>query len=258
MPAGRSLLSIAFAPVIGSLMIGVLRSDEPASQTFDAKGVKVHYLIAGKGDTVVLIHGLYASAEINWRRPGIFDALSRNHQVVALDLPGHGRSDKPDTGESYGLQLVEDVVLLLDHLNVTKAHLVGYSLGGMVAAQVAAQHPDRILSVTLGGMGWFREGSGLQRMWEKMPAWNVASTPSALVQNIGKLALTEQQIKGIGVPVKVVIGDLDPVRRMCVLPLQQVRKDWDVVDIKGAGHITCIFNKEFREAIVAWVDANSK
>lgn len=55
----------------------------PASQTFDAKGVKVHYLIEGTGEPVVLIHGLDSSARINWQMPGTIDALARDHQAIA-------------------------------------------------------------------------------------------------------------------------------------------------------------------------------
>jgi pimeloyl-ACP methyl ester carboxylesterase len=62
----------------------------PVSQTFDANGVKLHYLIEGTGEPVVLIHGLDSSARINWQMPGTIDAIARDHQVIALDLPGFG------------------------------------------------------------------------------------------------------------------------------------------------------------------------
>jgi pimeloyl-ACP methyl ester carboxylesterase len=128
-------------------------ADGPASQTFEANGVKIHYLVQGEGEPVLLIHGLSSSAEINWKMTGVMSDLARDHQVIALDVPGHGRSDKPDKEEAYGLQIVEDCVLLLDHLQVKKAHVVGYSLGGMVAVKLMAKHPDRVLSGTVGGDG---------------------------------------------------------------------------------------------------------
>src|SRR5262245_55638261 len=87
------------------LSVGVASADEPKSQTFTAKGVKIHYLVAGKGAPVVLIHGLHSSAEINWKLTKVIDDLAKDHQVVALDLPGHGRSDKPDREDAYGLQV---------------------------------------------------------------------------------------------------------------------------------------------------------
>ena len=173
--------------------------------------------------------------------------------MIALDLPGHGRSDRPDGEGAYGLQLVEDIVLLLDHQKVVKAHIVGYSLGGMVALKFLALHPDRSLSGTIGGMGWLREGSRLQGLWDRMPAPKGRRTPPAFIRNVGKLAMTEAELKKIEVPVEILIGDRDPVKQMYVLPLEHVRTDWPVVEIKDAGHIDCIIKKQFREELVAWV-----
>src|SRR5262249_47009052 len=101
-------------------------------EKFDARGVKLHYLVVGKGEPVLLIHGFTSSVALNWQLPGIINLLSKNYQVIALDMPGHGLSDKPTDRDAYGLQLVEDVIRLLDHLKVKKAHIVGYSMGGMI------------------------------------------------------------------------------------------------------------------------------
>ncbi len=222
---------------------------EPSSRTFDAKGVKIHYLLAGSGSPVVLIHGLYSSAETNWKLPGTLAELAKNHQVIALDLPGHGKSDKPEGDEAYGTQLVEDVVLLLDHLEIKQAHVVGYSLGGMVTMKLIVEHPERVLSGTLGGMGWLKEGSGLQKLWERIPGRDGSRTPSSFVKNVGKLAVTENDVKQIRVPVKVIVGDRDPVDRLYVQPLKAIRPDWPIVEIESAGHLNCIMKPQFREAI---------
>jgi pimeloyl-ACP methyl ester carboxylesterase len=133
----------------------------PKSERFDSGGVQIHFLLAGQGEPVVLIHGLNASAEVNWNLPGVVAELAKDHQVIALDLRGHGRSNKPHGDDAYGPVVVEDVVYLLDHLQIKKAHIVGYSLGGMVAMKFMVTHPERVISGTLGGMGWLREGSGL-------------------------------------------------------------------------------------------------
>jgi pimeloyl-ACP methyl ester carboxylesterase len=228
-------------------------ADEPTRHAFDAKGVKISYLVQGKGEPVVLIHGLHASAEINWRKPGVMHALAKDHQVIALDLPGHGGSDKPDKDDAYGLRMVDDVILLLDHLKVQKAHVVGYSLGGMIAVKLIARHPDRVVSGVVGGMGCLRDGSRLQKVWEEIPARDGGRTPVACIHGIVKLAVTEEELKGIRVPVVVVVGDRDPVKRMYVAPLRTVRKDWPVVEVEDAGHLSCIFKKQFADAIVSWV-----
>src|SRR5262245_7071461 len=90
------------------------------SATFDANGVKIHYLTAGSGEPVILIHGLDSSAEINWNLNGVIAELSTDHRVVAFDMPGHGRSDKPAGESAYGRHIVDDVVLLMDHLKIER------------------------------------------------------------------------------------------------------------------------------------------
>jgi pimeloyl-ACP methyl ester carboxylesterase len=235
------------------------RAEAPAAQTFDANGVKICYYVAGKGEAVVLVHGLMSSAQINWMTNGVFDALAKNYQVIALDMPGHGGSDKPDKDEAYGQAMVEDVVLLLDHLKVKKAHVVGYSMGGMVTAKMMATHPDRVLSGTLGGMGWLKEGSALQGFIGKMGGNGKGGlVPPACTRGMAKLALTEDDLKGIKIPVTIIVGDKDPVKKMYVEPLLKVRKDWPVVEIEGGGHINCIMKKEFKDEIVKWIDKQAK
>jgi|HubBroStandDraft_1064217.scaffolds.fasta_scaffold09354_3 pimeloyl-ACP methyl ester carboxylesterase len=220
------------------------------SDFFDAKGVKIHYLIEGTGEPVVLIHGLDSSAAINWEMPGTIDALAKDHLVVALDLPGYGQSDKPVEASAYGRQWVEDVILLLDHLKIEKAHIVGYSMGGMVALKLIAEHPDRVLSGTLGGMGWLPEDSFLQKIWAHMR--------SVSARGVSELALTETELKSIRVPVEILVGDRDPMRQLYVVRLQKVRGDWSVVEIQNAGHLNCIFKKQFIDELEKWLDLNRR
>jgi pimeloyl-ACP methyl ester carboxylesterase len=218
------------------------------SQFFDAKGVKIHFLIEGTGEPVVLIHGLDSSARVNWQMPGTIDALAKDHQVIAIDLPGYGESDKPADPAAYGEQWVDDVILLLNHLNIRKAHIVGYSMGGMVALKLIAEHPERVISGTLGGAGWLRKDSILQKIWTHM------RTPGA--RSITELALTADQLKAIRIPVEILVGDRDPMKKLYVEPLESVRSDWRVIEIEGAGHLNCIFKKQFIDEIEKWLDMN--
>jgi pimeloyl-ACP methyl ester carboxylesterase len=190
-------------------------------------------------------------------------ALTKEHCVIALDLPGHGSSSKPDDPSAYGLQMVADAILLMDHLQIKKAHIVGYSLGGMIALKLLAMHPDRAYSGTLGGMGWLRDGSMLQRVWEPMSRRNDApnggrrgGTPSACVASIGELALTKAELMAIRVPTRILIGSRDPVKSLYVLPLENVRPDWSVVDIPNAGHINCVYQPAFISGVVDWINRN--
>ena len=217
---------------------------------FDSKGVKIHYIVEGKGEPVVLIHGLHASAQLNWQLPGISAALAQEFQVIALDCRGHGQSGKPAADDQYGEVMAEDIVRLLDHLGIRQAHVVGYSMGGMIALKLVTLHPDRVRSAVLGGMGWLKAGSALQQTWERMPSRDSASVPPACVRGLGRLAVTEAELKAVSPPVTVIVGERDPVRRLYVNPLQSARPDWAVRIIDGAGHLTCIAKPEFQAELI--------
>src|SRR5438067_2145756 len=105
-----------------ALALAPSRADE-----FNSAGAKIHYTVAGKGEPVILIHGLYSSAAANWQWPGTVAELAKQYQVIALDNRGHGQSDKPQAEGEYGVKMAEDIVRLMDHLHVARAHVVGYS-----------------------------------------------------------------------------------------------------------------------------------
>ncbi len=219
-------------------------------QTFDSKGTTIHYTIDGTGEPVVLIHGLGSSEQINWRLPGTIKLLAESHQVIAFDLRGHGRSGKPEKESDYGVEMSEDVVRLMDHLKIEKAHVVGYSLGGMIAMKVAVDHPERVKSLVLGGMGWLKEGSALQDFWSRLPGdRGGGQTPPACIKSLGKLAVSEEAVKGLKMPIAVLIGDRDPVRRLYVAPLEKIRPDVPVTVIEGAGHLNCIIKPQFQQEL---------
>jgi pimeloyl-ACP methyl ester carboxylesterase len=127
----------------------VPRSVDAADHVFDSNGVRIHYVTEGKGEPIVLLHGWMSDSSM-WGRLDTNPA-AKEYQLIAVDLRGHGKSDKPHEPEKYGPEMAEDVVRLLDHLKLPKAHLVGYSMGAIVAGKVAATHPDRVLSVVYGG-----------------------------------------------------------------------------------------------------------
>jgi pimeloyl-ACP methyl ester carboxylesterase len=112
-----------------------------------ASGVSLHVYEAGDKDApaMVLIHGLQDEAD-SWRH--VFEPLAQTHHVIALDLPGFGRSTKGKL--KYGVPLYVDVVLeLLNVLKLDKAALVGNSLGGMVAEAFTLAHPERVSRLVL-------------------------------------------------------------------------------------------------------------
>jgi pimeloyl-ACP methyl ester carboxylesterase len=218
---------------------------------FNSDGVPIHYTVTGSGEPVILVHGLYSSAELNWTLPGTTAALAKHYQVIALDNRGHGQSGKPHAEGAYGTNMVEDVVRLMDHLRIQKARVVGYSLGGMLVMKLAATHPDRVSAVVLGGMGWLKAGSPLDRFWENIQGRTNALVPVACLHGIAQLGVTEADLKSLRIPVVIVVGDRDPCRRLYVEPLHHVRPDWPVHLIPDAGHLNCSVKPEFKEQVLS-------
>jgi pimeloyl-ACP methyl ester carboxylesterase len=126
-----------------------------ADDVFDSNGVKIRYVTEGKGQPVVLIHGWMGDSSM-WGRDRSGNTKldttgAKGFQLIALDCRGHGKSDKPHDPAKYGPEMAADVVRLLDHLKLEKAHLIGYSSGAFIAGKVAATHPERVLSVVYAG-----------------------------------------------------------------------------------------------------------
>jgi len=114
-------------------------------------GVKIHYITMGDhGSWVVLIHGFSDSAQRMFFSTGIAPALAKNHRVVAIDNRNHGLSDKPNPN---GSGRAEDTIELMDHLQIAKAHIHGYSMGGGFTGALLATHPERFITAIFGGSG---------------------------------------------------------------------------------------------------------
>jgi pimeloyl-ACP methyl ester carboxylesterase len=118
---------------------------------FDAAGVPMRYVEQGQGDAVVLVHCYTGNLDDQWIATGVLDGLAAAHRTIAFDLRGHGRSGKPHDPAAYGVEMAEDVVRLLDHLRVPRAHVVGYSMGAHLVALLLARHADRLVTAALGG-----------------------------------------------------------------------------------------------------------
>lgn len=115
------------------------------------EGIRICYQVQGKGDPLVLHHGITQSWE-DWQDKGYTEILSRDYQLILLDARGHGASDKPHNPESYTLPLrVGDVTAVLDDLDISQAHFWGYSMGGWIGFGMAKYAPDRLHKLIIGG-----------------------------------------------------------------------------------------------------------
>jgi pimeloyl-ACP methyl ester carboxylesterase len=279
---------VALGPGLLTLAGAAVAQDKPISDYFTTKdGVKIHYLVQGKGTPVILIHGYTGSAEGNWFRNGIAQALAVNLMVVALDCRNHGKSDKP---VANGPGRAEDVIELMDHLKIAKAHFHGYSMGGGIVGRLMALVPERFLTAGFGGSGipevdpdWQKklppdkegrdpqegEASRLLRIRRAMDlgksreeAQKLAATPApprpplpVTAQPAGpKLDLSK-----ITFPVLAINGEFDRPNAK-THRMKRELKDFTNVILPGKSHLTAIaapyMPKEYLESVVKFINAN--
>jgi len=260
---------------------------------FDSAGVKIHYTVEGMGEPVLLLHGFGADIQTNWAASGVIKALSNSFQVIAMDSRGHGQSDKPHDPGAYGMNMVEDPIRLLEHLKIRKAHVVGYSMGGMISCAILGYHPERLLTAVIGGAGWYtpeedpmpairkqladslEQGKGLEPLIIHLnPTGAPPPTPEQIVllskmflsrnDALALLALqrnfapapTQAQLRANKVPVLTLIGELDPLKSG-VDRLNGLISDLKIVVIPKANHITALLNPEFIKSLKAFLVEHS-
>lgn len=169
--------------VLAGIIVGCLfrpaAAAEPASRVATVNGIKLHYLIAGKGDPIVLLHG-YAETSHMWRP--LIAKLSAKHTVIAPDLRGFGDSDAPAIGYTKAA-MARDIHALVAALNYPKVKIVGHDIGLMVAYAYAAQYPREVDRIAL--MDAFLPGVGdWTHVWLLRDLWHFhfyGKTPLALV-----------------------------------------------------------------------------
>ena len=275
----RTVSSVAVAPA----------DTTAVDTTFDSRGIPIRYVVSGPAaaEAVVLIHGFSANAEM-W--DPIRAELAKNYRVIALDCRGHGRSGKPHEVQAYGIEMVNDVVRLLDHLQIQRAHVVGYSMGGGIALKLLETHPDRLLSVTSGANQGFRPG---QDSWDSLlvkklvagvplsQAMIEGAPPGAPVPSTEQRAMMARmdayqdsralgaerlatpglyvdyaRLKRAGVPVLLIVGANDDPDRF-----QEIRAalpNAAFVVIANAGHGSALYRLEFLTALGAFLERHHR
>jgi len=240
---------------------------------FNHDGVEIAFIDEGVGEPVVLVHGFASNKEVNWVAPGWVTTLTRaGRRAIALDNRGHGASGKLyDPAAYYSAIMAEDVRALLDHLGLSRADVIGYSMGARIAAFLVLAHPHRVRAAILGGLG-FRlvEGVGLpDAIADALEAPSLAevSDPTAYMfrafaeqtkSDLHALAacmrgsrqtLSRNEVAQIAVPLLVAVGERDqiagsPGALAALIPGAKA------LVIPGRDHMLAVGDRVFKSAVL--------
>ena len=225
----------------------VAEEKPPVDKYFDSDGVRIRYVEAGEGAPIILLHGGGSSLE-GWNKAGTLQFLAQKHRVIAMDLRGHGKSDKPHGKIHYGVEMGKDVIRLLDHLEISKAHIAGYSRGAKIVARVVVHYPNRFLTATLGGGEPMlkprqvkasledlakRYENRPQRPRPNLPPNDPIAMASVLLGN-GDFLVTKDQLRSIDIPVLGIVGSKDEPERFT--QFEGIIPSLELVVIEGATH----------------------
>jgi len=216
-------------------------------QFFDSAGVQIRYTDHGTGEPVVLIHGFTGRLDV-WSQFGVQGELAKAFRVIALDCRGHGESGKPHDPEKYGAEMAEDVIRLLDHLGIKKAHLVGYSMGARLTGYLLANRPERLITATLGASPPRLSSADQEERARRYIAWieeraRMADASdgqdyealAAIPRSWPKQVVRESQLSATTVPTLTIVGSEDP-RLSGMNALKVVMPALELVVIDGATH----------------------
>jgi pimeloyl-ACP methyl ester carboxylesterase len=245
-------------------------------QRFAHDGVEIAFLDEGEGEPIVLVHGFASTAQVNWLHPGWISTLTRaGRRVIALDNRGHGASSKLyDPAAYHTANMAEDVRALLDHLDIPRADVMGYSMGARITAFFALAHPSRLRRAVLGGLGIrLVDGVGLpESIAEALEAPSLAqvSDPTghmfrafaeqtksdlkALAACIrgSRQTLTREQVAAISAPVLVAVGTKDTIAGSAQ-ELAALLPSGVPLDIPGRDHMLAVGDKVFKSAALSFL-----
>lgn len=194
-------------------------------------GLAMYYEIHGQGAPIVLLHGSFMTITNSWT--GMIARLSPTRQVIAVEMQGHGRTADIDREFRYE-HLADDIAALLDHLKIERADVLGYSMGGGVAMQLAIRHADKVrkvvsLSAVSRHDGWVQEAvDAFPRMDPAMLAGSpigteyrkLSPTPERFETFIGRVIRMDIEpydfgaanLRATKAPILFIHGDADGVR----------------------------------------------
>jgi pimeloyl-ACP methyl ester carboxylesterase len=246
--------------------------------TFRNGDVEIAYLDEGEGDPIVLVHGFASNKETNWVMPGWTTTLRRDgRRVIALDNRGHGQSAKLYDPADYHTDIMAgDVAALIEHLELPRADVMGYSLGARISTVLAARHPEAVRSVILGGGGIrLIENAGLRDEIAEsleMPSFSEVTDPMgkrfrafaeqtrsdlralAACLRGSRQAIRVEDARSIRVPVLVAVGTKDDIAGS-PHELAALMRNGRGLDIPDRDHMVAVGDKMFKAEAIKFLQS---
>jgi pimeloyl-ACP methyl ester carboxylesterase len=244
--------------------------------SFHNGAVEIAYLDEGEGEPILLVHGFASTKNVNWVYPAWVSELRKaGRRVIALDNRGHGDSAKLYDSEAYHIPaMASDVTALMDHLDIARADIMGYSLGGRMTAWLAFREPQRLRSAIFGGIGiGLIEGGG---PGENVVAALEASSLEEVSDPVGRTfrafadqtradrralaacmrgsrrLMTRAEAAAITVPVLIAVGTTDEIAGSAQA-LGKIVPGSQVLDIPNRDHMRAVGDKVYKSGVLKFL-----
>jgi pimeloyl-ACP methyl ester carboxylesterase len=228
-----------------------MQSTDPQTGYAPVGDLSMYYEIHGSGRPLILLHGAYMT--IDMMGP-VLPGLAETRQVIAIEQQGHGRTADVDRPLRYE-QMADDTAALARHLEISDADVVGYSMGGGIALQLAIRHPGLVRKLVLASTSFTSDGmhAAAIEMFPSITPELFAGSPieeaylrtapnpgdfPRLVEKLTQLDTTpfswpEQDIRAIAAPTLIVLGDSDGIRLEHAVELFGLRGGGVMGDLAG-------------------------
>ncbi len=243
---------------------------------FNSDSVEIAFDDVGQGEPVLLIHGFASNGRVNWVDTGWVKSLvDGGFRVITMDNRGHGESEKLYNPDLYSAaEMAEDARRLLDHLDIPKAHVMGYSMGARIAAFLTINHPSQIGAAIFAGLA-SRMTTGVGGGPEIATALEAASildvtdvearvfrvfaeqtrgdlkALAACIKS-SRVKITAEMLATIKNPVLVVVGEKDDVAGE-IGPLLAAIPGSTGVTLPKRNHMNAVGDRLYREAVLTFL-----